>query len=138
MTQTVDASILGAVMFEEPYSRQAEAIVESEPMIAPAHLEAEILSIATKRARRGIVSVEGARARWEFATQLPVRHVGLTGHAVAAFDLSLLLQQSSHDCLYLAVAIAEGAPLVTADRRLYDAAVAHGLAEHVRWVGDFG
>jgi predicted nucleic acid-binding protein len=41
-----------------------------------------------------------------------------------------------YDSLYVALAMLLGAPMVTADRRLYDALAAGPFAKYVAWVED--
>jgi predicted nucleic acid-binding protein len=48
--------------------------------------------------------------------------------------LALTMRCSVYDCLYLATALALGAPLLTADRKLYDALALTPLGVHLRWV----
>jgi predicted nucleic acid-binding protein len=50
-------------------------------------------------------------------------------------ELSLGLRHPVYDCVYLAAAMAHGAPLLTADRALHAAAVAGGYGDAVRLVG---
>lgn len=137
MTSTIDASVVCAAIFEEPLTLKAEvALACSGKMIAPSIIDAELLSAATKRARGGM-RPEDARSRMRHAGSLDIERLRIGAYADDAFDLSVALRHPSADCLYLAVAIREQAPLITGDRRLYDRAVVAGLGEHVRWLGDF-
>ena len=52
-----------------------------------------------------------------------------------AIEIALRYQRSAYDALYVALALQEGCPLVTADRRLYDA-VAVELPGVVLWIED--
>ena len=52
--------------------------------------------------------------------------------AADALDLALTYRHSVYDCLYLALAVAEDAALVTADGRLRDLALSVGI--EVTWI----
>jgi predicted nucleic acid-binding protein len=52
-----------------------------------------------------------------------------------ALDIAFRYQRSIYDSVYVALALQEGCPLVTADRRLYDA-LAPELADVLLWVED--
>jgi predicted nucleic acid-binding protein len=137
MRTTIDASVVGELLFPENFGEEADGILSStDEFIAPASFEVEMLAITSKWARRGRVTPEYARAQWVFGTSLPVDYIPITRYAEQAFDLSVELSHPSYDCLYLAVAITEYAPLVTADRRFYDKVSASKYAPFVRWIGD--
>ncbi len=92
----------------------------------------EIGSILGKSVRAGRVSEASAKASIEWVGSLglttqPTK--GLVGDAVAiarAFDCSV------HDSLYIALSVASGRPMITADERLVNAVGAH---LPVRWLG---
>lgn len=135
MKTTIDASVVCAAIFEEDLTPHAEVALSADAkMIAPTLIDIELLSAATKRARRGM-DADDARARLRHGQSLGIERVGVSAYADDAFDLSVALDHPSADCVYLAVAIREDAPLVTGDRRLYERAVEAGLSAHVRWLG---
>lgn len=138
MTITIDASVVGEIMFSGAMAPNAyHALGGAGPFIAPSIVEAEMLSAATKRVRVLGMDEQRARTRWQEGRALPIERLRIAPYADDAFDLSVALDHPSADCLYLAVAIREQAPLITGDRQLYERAVAAGLDEHVRWLGDF-
>lgn len=137
MTLTIDASVIGDLMFQGPRTAAAKAWLDcGQQLIAPAVLEAEVLAIATRRHRACGTDADFLRRRWEVGREVPVERVAIAAFADDAFELAIQLRHPSTDCLYLATAITRDAPLVTGDRRLYDTAVATGLGAHVRWVED--
>lgn len=139
VARTIDASVVGFVMFEGQYTAEADRVVTSDrSMIAPSLIDAELLSIATGRVRTGRVDADRARARWRMAARLPIRRVSVRRYAEAAFELSARLPHPSADCVYLAVALAEVAPLVTADESLLKRARDAGLGDYVVWIEDAG
>lgn len=137
MRLTVDANVVGAfIAGTGPVDHARAVLVGDHEFIAPDLIDAEILSVATKLVRFTGMDERVAREAARHARRLPVTRVPVARYADRAFDLSVALGHSSYDCVYLAVAITERAPLVTADRRLHRIAAQAGLAEHVRWVGD--
>lgn len=138
MPMTIDASVVVALMFDEPMTPHANTTLKApESFIAPDIIEVEMLSAATKRVRALGMNERLAHTRWLEGRALPIERRSIRPYTDDAFDLSVALDHPSTDCLYLAVAIREDAPLITGDRRLYDRAVESGLGAHVRWLGDF-
>lgn len=137
MRLTIDASVIGDIMFEDCRTAGAAAYLSAGfEMFAPAVLDSELISTATKRHRVFGVAAEIARHRWRSVRHLAVTRIPDALVADSAFDLAIALRHPSNDCLYLATAIAYDAPLVTGDRALYDKAHAAGLGDHVLWVED--
>ncbi len=137
ITATIDASVTCAAIFEEELTpHAATALANCSRMIAPSLIDVELLRTATKRARRGM-DADDARARLSHGQALGIERRSIQPYTDDAFDLSIALDHPSADCLYLAVAIREDAPLIAGDRRLYDRALKAGLGAHVRWLGDF-
>jgi predicted nucleic acid-binding protein len=116
----VDASVaLKWFLSEEPLAGQALAVVqEGTVLIAPDFLIAEVCNAAWRSARLGRIS---AVQVIEIAASLPrffdalVSAAGLAPRAVA---IAGQLDHPVYDCLYLALAEAERADLVTADMQL--------------------
>jgi predicted nucleic acid-binding protein len=69
--------------------------------------------------------------------EAPVATVPLGQLAAAAMTIGLRLGFTLYDALYLAVAKQQGAALVTADRRLFEAARRDkDLRASIRWIAD--
>lgn len=68
-------------------------------------------------------------------TTLPLVLSPTAGLLAGAFELAATHRQTIYDALYLALAIRLGCPLVTADRRFYNA-IAPDFPAEMRWVGD--
>jgi len=113
----VDASVAFKwFLSDEPDAGQALAVVhEGTALIAPDFLIAEVCNAAWRSARLGRIS--NAQVT-EIATSLPrffdvlVSAAGLASRAVA---IAAQLDHPVFDCLYLALAEAEHAGLVTAE-----------------------
>jgi predicted nucleic acid-binding protein len=116
----VDASVaLKWFLSEEPHGGQALAILRHRaPLIAPDFLIAEVCNAAWRSAKLGRIS---QAQLGEIAANLPRFFdalVSATGLAPRAVAIAAQLDHPVYDCLYLALAEAEQADLVTADTRL--------------------
>ena len=120
MSLVVDASVaLKWFLSEEPHGCEALAILrDGAPLIAPDFLIAEVCNAAWRSTRLGRIS---QAQLGEIAANLPhffdalVNATGLAPRAVAIADQ---LDHPVYGCLYLALAEAEQADLVTADTQL--------------------
>ena len=66
----------------------------------------------------------------------PLAITASTNLLFSAFELAMLHNQTMYDSAYVALAIRENAPLVTADAKLYRALVTKGLAKYVILLSD--
>jgi predicted nucleic acid-binding protein len=128
MKLVVDASVAVKWFFEEDGHWPARALLESDDaLIAPSIILAEIANATWKRFRRGEVSRDDAEAvtalmAAPFAEIAPIERI--VGDAVR---LSLDLDHPIYDCLYLALALRDKAPFLTADRKAWTAALGRGI-----------
>jgi predicted nucleic acid-binding protein len=119
----VDASVVLSLFLEEEEGAAAEALLlagaDRPALSAPEVLEFEVASALTRRVRRATLPAEHVLP---LMARLP--RLGIRAHPVgpllpAAVALSLENRHGVPDCLYLALARAEGASaLATFDRRL--------------------
>jgi predicted nucleic acid-binding protein len=120
VTLVVDASVaLKWFLPDEPDASQAVTVLRDEAnLIAPDFLIAEVCNGAWRSARLGRISQSQLD---EIANNLPrffdalVRATTLAGRAVG---IATKLDHPVYDCLYLALAEAEQARVVTADLRM--------------------
>lgn len=117
----VDCSALAGVLFQEPWMDQAVQRLSGHRLFAPHLLQAEICSVAVKKARRGAVEAAAAGlAQWHSVA------VELTDFDVEqAFALAQRYQLSAYDASYLWLAEQLRCPLATFDAQLGAAATAH-------------
>ena len=88
-------------------------------MLAPDLLTAELGNVMWKKVRRGLMTVYEARtAVADFVTMAPVSLHPSTPLLAPALDIAVQYRRTVYDSLYLALAIAAGCRLVTADERL--------------------
>lgn len=119
MTLVIDASVALRWFIEAPGSEAAVALLDrEEPLIAPELVVAEVANAAWKLSRAG--EIDGRQAR-ETAGAIASSFAALAPLALLApraFEIATALDHPVYDCLYVALAEAEDAALVTADDRL--------------------
>ena len=126
MKLIVDASIAVKWLFTEEGTAESRQLLAHRIVLhAPDFILTEAANVIWKKARRN--EVADAQPYLEELALLPDAVVlrpsaDLVAHAAA---IALEIDHPIYDCLYLACAEVEGAPLVTADGRLCDAARAH-------------
>lgn len=113
----LDASALVDVVADRPPKRWVLEQLDGEHVLAPGHQLAEVLSAVARLARAGDLTGDAARDAVAEACRLPqeVRPLdaGLIVRALALGERIRVL-----DGLYVALAEASGAALVTTDERL--------------------
>lgn len=118
----VDASVAVKWLVSEDGSDAAEAL-RGVDLHAPTLLPVEVGNVLRTLARRGDLTDDGARSAFDLLLAAPLRlHDPDPALMRGALDLALGLGHPIYDCLYLALAIDLGAPLVTADGRFHRAA----------------
>jgi|ERR671918_1111500 predicted nucleic acid-binding protein len=119
MALIVDASVAIKWFIDEPGSDAARRLWRAEPgLLAPDLIVPEVCNAAWRKVRPG--QSDSAQAM-QIAARL--RHGVLelqptSALAPRAVELALQLDHPVYDCFYLALAEAEKAELITADRRL--------------------
>jgi predicted nucleic acid-binding protein len=117
-------------------SDRAEALLFEDTLVAPEFLMVECANVLHSRARRGMMTRDEARGALAQLMAVPVQLRPAASHIAVAQSLAFDLDQTVYDALYLAVALAERATLVTADRAFVAAVARHGLyASSVRLLG---
>jgi predicted nucleic acid-binding protein len=125
MTLVVDASVAIKWVLPETGSERAVAIrAQNDDLIAPSLVYAEIGNAIWRAVLRGDVSAQDAHTDLAIAIAHYRRLVALDELADMALALAVRLRHPVYDCLYLALAQRERCALITADRRLLNAAVA--------------
>jgi predicted nucleic acid-binding protein len=131
-TLVVDASVAAKFWFEEDGLEVARNLRTRVGLSAPDFLVIEMASIAAKRVRRGLsTNEEGSRAVREVVT-LVDEFEPSAPLAPRAFELARDHGVSVYDGLYLALAEARGARVLTADEKLVKRARAAGLGALVQ------
>jgi len=133
----VDASVALKWYVPEIHSEDALRVLEpGNRLHVPDLLHAEAGNILWKKSRRGELSTGEARRIVHALLVAP-----LTTHASAALlegalDIATRTDRTVYDAMYVALAVALGGPLVTADHRLANALKGTAFGRHVIWVED--
>jgi predicted nucleic acid-binding protein len=116
MDVVLDASVLLAVLMEEPEKARLIALTQSAEAIAPNSLPFEIANALSGMVRRKWVSRSVAVQIWQIWRTMPVQ--------LRAVDIKLVvelagnLQIYAYDAFFLQCALETGAPLLTLDKRM--------------------
>ena len=119
MKLLVDASIVVKWFFAEPHSPEARELLAPRIVLhAPDFILTEVANVIWKKARRKEIPL--AQPYIEELANIPDAVVlqPSTELVMKATALAVGIDHPVYDCLYLACAEAEAAPLVTADERL--------------------
>lgn len=137
MTRVIDASVACKWFFEEPLSADARELALVHPaLVAPDLIIAECANVAWRRVRDGQVSVDQAE---ESLKALPDWFQTLTPSAdlhQSAFRIARTLSHPVYDCLYIALAARDAAPLITADKALQRRVRGTVWQDLVQFLGD--
>jgi predicted nucleic acid-binding protein len=120
-----DASLLlRAALVDDPAARRWTTEVEAGTVLAfaPSLVWAEVVHALTRYVRAGHLSRDVAQERLVHLLQLPIASEPNEALALGAVPRALAGSTSGYDALYLVLADATDATLVTADRRLAEAA----------------
>jgi predicted nucleic acid-binding protein len=119
MTAVIDASVAVKWVLPEAGSERAAALrAESESLVAPSLVAAEVGSAIWRAVARGDVRAADAVRDLRVAVAQFHQLVPLEQLAERALELANQLRHPIYDCFYLALAERERAPLITADDRL--------------------
>lgn len=116
----VDASVVAAVLFAEPWRDEAEARFRGRRLCAPSLIDFEIANIAVLKGRKKMLGNEEIERALAAYSGLDLRRENVAASAMrkVAFDYGL----TAYDAAYLCVAEAVQAPLATFDALLGRAA----------------
>jgi len=136
----VDASLAVAWLFDEPFSKNADALrrewrEKGIRMIGPAQFHAEVTSAIRKRVYFKEILPEEGELVFSVYLDVPIRIIDGTEVYRKAWELTKEFNQPvCYDMLYLAVAEIEDCELWTCDKSLVNSM--KGKSERVRWVGE--
>jgi predicted nucleic acid-binding protein len=125
MAVVVDASVALKWVIEEEGSAVARRLIEDEELVAPDLIFIECANALWAKVKRKQIVRSNAMAALAAIEAAPISSVTTRAHAAAAQAIAFELEQTAYDSLYLAVALAERAKLVTADEAFARAAGAH-------------
>jgi predicted nucleic acid-binding protein len=134
----LDASVVVKWFLPEPYAEEARRLRRADLAVeAPDLLLLEVPNVLWKHIMRGALALKTAQEAIEALAIAPINLRTAESLFTSAFRLATETRRSVYDCTYLSLAIEEDCPLVTADRKFYDAIKAGPFADRIVWVGDF-
>jgi predicted nucleic acid-binding protein len=134
----VDSSVAIKWIVDEEDSGSARSISHAV-LEAPDLLLIECANILWKKVILADLRPREAGDRWQILLQAPIRFTPSLDLLDAALGIALDLKHPVYDCLYLALALQRGVPLITADRKLAAAVKKKkSLGIHVEVLSDAG
>jgi predicted nucleic acid-binding protein len=136
VTLVVDASVAAKWFLDEPQHEEARALITSgDDLVAPEFLLLEVANILWKKIRRSEVDLPTAQANLKALRRGEPEFVDSRLLMARALDLADELEHPIYDCLYLALARAEKAQVVTADQRFHKRVSDSDYAESIALLG---
>ena len=114
----VDASVAIKWVVAEPGSGDASLLRRAQALIAPDLIVAELANILWKKVTRGELPVDQALLAADLLERSGLDLRGMGRLLASATRLAIALGHPAYDCVYLALAMEEGCPFVTADEKL--------------------
>jgi predicted nucleic acid-binding protein len=134
----VDASVVVKWFLPEVRAESALRLAASDrAFLAPELLGAEFANALWKKRLRGEVEGTAAAGILEHFRRVAIETFALMPLLPSAFAIASAAGHSVYDCLYLALAEREDCPLVTADRRFYQAFAGGHLRHRMLWIEAF-
>ena len=137
MSLVVDASVAIKWLLPEAYSDECLALLDrGVPIVVPDFIVSQVGMGLAKRVRTGDLKPNWTEHAMAAFLRLPLIRVPTTELAVEAMELAAHGKRHFYDAAYLALAVREKSPLITADWRWY-AGIANGpLKDYVKFVRD--
>jgi predicted nucleic acid-binding protein len=133
----IDASVVVKLFFDEEHSADVERLVaDAREMLAPDFLFVEVANVFWKRMRRDKLEAEAVLASIRDALALPITSHNTANLLISAFQIAAETGRTVYDCTYLALAIREKCPLITADERFFNALKGSPFSLHTQFVGE--
>jgi predicted nucleic acid-binding protein len=133
----IDASVAAKWVLSEAHSETAARLLtRCEELHAPAHWLAEAANAVRKQCLRQLMTEAEANECADILAGAPIRVTPLQPLMRRAMLESLRFSVTVYDGLYVALAARDSLPLVTADRRLFEAVSRRPDTADIRWIGD--
>lgn len=114
----LDASAAVMTIVEEPGSDAVDRLMSQQAAIAPDLVMAEVANALWRKVRVGALGPSDVAGVLDQAGKAFTRLLPLAPLRARALDLALRRDHPVYGCLYVALAMREALPAVTADRRL--------------------
>ena len=116
VASVADASVLAALVFDEPRRREAEALLQDTDLYEPTLLPYELASVARKKIGLDPDQEPAILRALELVAMVPFRWVVVDQRE--SVRLAMQTRLTTYDAAYLWAARSVGAQLVTFDARL--------------------
>ncbi len=139
MSQYVlDASVVVKWVIEEPFQEEARHYRHKElTLLAPGLLLLECASAIQKKVwRNELESEEGWQAYEVLCAYEELNIIPTSALMRQAYDIANELSHSIYDCLYLALAVQNGATVITADKKFFDQVKKSTYKNRIAWIED--
>ena len=135
----VDASVAVKWFVPEVHSIHAKRLLQKDVvLLAPDLLFAEVGNVLWKRWRRKEMEAAEAKSILLHLHQFAIQRVSAYELSDMAWPVAAQTGRTFYDSLYVALAIRADAPLVTADRRLFNELSSGPLRQYLLWIDDLG
>lgn len=136
MKLVIDASVVVPCFVPERFSSSARSWLDAASMLlAPELLSLECANALWKKVRLGEIALRDASAALEHIVSGFIELRSSPALACTALELGAELNHPVYDCAYVALAEAESAAFLTADRKLVDLVLAKRPNLRAHWVG---
>ena len=128
----VDASVIMAAFFPEPFSKESLALLDSgAKLFAPDLIYAEVANVIWKRHSRGDIDDKDATDLFNDVMGLSLDITPSKQLADPALALAMQTGRTVYDCLYVALAVQTKTVMYSNDRRLINSLSAGPLKKFV-------
>jgi predicted nucleic acid-binding protein len=133
----VDACFLIKCFITEEYTDEVTMFAEHDhELIVPDLFFPEVTNVLRKKVRRSELDADEARFALAQLLLLDLEVLSTSPLMEFALELSLRFNCSVYDATYFAVAAQASCPLITADKRFYNALRDSELGMHILWIED--
>jgi len=133
----VDASVVLKWYFNEPYSDLAIKLAKAgHEIVVPDLIYSQAGAVLWRRVKNGDLKREDAHRVLANLRRLPLVSVPASDLAPAALEISTASARTYNESVYFALALREGAKLVTADRWWFTLLSTGPMRNYLSWVGD--
>lgn len=137
MALVVDCTVIANAVLDQPLTRQAHRVLASDQTLhAPALLASELANALWLQVRAGGITAGEASERLDAVEASGIELLDDAAVRRGALAMACAHGHPTYDCEYVALAVALGAELVTADRRQLLLA-RELLGERAVWLGEF-
>ena len=132
----IDASVGFKWLFPEEFEEQAELLISSSDTLwVPDLFFSEITNTLWKKVRLENISLAKAKSSLLALKSFDLQSVISLDLQMAALEIATIVNQSTYDSLYIALAVQKETQMITADKRFYNSLQNTPFADYVSWIG---